>query len=253
MDQATRAASVKPPAFPYSDEFKNHIRSMLHDREGTADYDAWFHMAQARVDFQRRNFLPSLHRFVDCRDQRVLEIGCGTGPTTVVLAVQGARVVATDIDPRMTEATRLRVRDHGLSDRVESLTVDRSDRLPFADATFDLVVVNGVLEHVPPAERAGILRDLWRVVRPGGHLFVGETPNRLWPVDSHTTGLWWLHYLPARWAARYARRRHRIQPEDDLLPRGGLGCTYRRLVRAVPAAERCELNRQPDHSWLHYH
>lgn len=51
--------------------------------------------------------------------------------------------------------------------------------LPFGDRTFDLVTANMVVEHVPdPAE---FLRDIFRVLRPGGH-FLFVTPNLLSPL-----------------------------------------------------------------------
>jgi ubiquinone/menaquinone biosynthesis C-methylase UbiE len=238
-----------PDAYDYSQEFKDYILEMLKDRPAEEQRRNWYAMAMSRVAFQRRHFLPTISRFVDLKDKRVLEIGCGTGPSTVVMAACGASIEARDINERMVEAARLRVRDHGFSDRVNVQVTSDSSKLDFPDGHFDIAVVNGVLEHVHPEMRKGILHEIWRVLKGGGCLFIGETPNRLFPYDDHTTGLWGLHYLPARMAQRYAKLRKRIGPEDDLIDMGGLGCTYRELVHALPAKGVEILNLRRDVSW----
>jgi ubiquinone/menaquinone biosynthesis C-methylase UbiE len=244
------ASSAPDPTPTYSEEFKRVILVMLRDREGTPEHERWFRMAMERVESQRRYFIPSLERFTTCDGKKVLEVGCGTGPSSVAMAERGAQVVAIDIDPRMAEAARLRARDHHLDGRIEAKWVPDSSRLNFPDRSFDLIVCNGVLEHAAPQARGPLLREMWRVLRPGGHLFIGETPNRLFPKDMHTTQLWWQHYMPRGLAARYAKLRHRIQPADDLDAMGGMGCAFPQLMRALPRAEAHVLNLEPEFSWL---
>jgi ubiquinone/menaquinone biosynthesis C-methylase UbiE len=244
------SAAGEPVAFDYSEEFRALILRQLKDREGRPEHERWYRMAMTRVDFQRRHFLPALMRYTDCAERDVLEVGCGTGPSTVVMAERGARVIALDVSPSMVEAARLRVRDHGFADRAEVRLVEHTRTLDFPDARFDLVVCNGVLEHVEPAEREPIMREMWRVLRPHGHLFIGETPNRLWPIDDHTTGLWWTHYMPRNLARRYAAWRGKIKPADDLNAMGGFGCRFNELVRCVPRNEVRVLNHKPPYSWI---
>ena len=53
--------------------------------------------------------------------------------------------------------------------------VNEQPRLPFDDASFDAVLSCGVLEHVPYEE--GSVREIARVLKPGGHFFVYQLPN----------------------------------------------------------------------------
>jgi ubiquinone/menaquinone biosynthesis C-methylase UbiE len=104
-----------------------------------------------------------------------LEIGAGTGYFSLNLMQLGAleRVTATDISRGMLSTLRDSADRLGL----EVGTVEtEAERLPFDDASFDLVFGHAVLHHIPNLERA--LSEFRRVLRPGGALaFCGE-PSR---------------------------------------------------------------------------
>jgi SAM-dependent methyltransferase len=129
------------------------------------------------------------------RGKKVLEFGCHFGGTSVVLASLGARVEAVDVDRRYVELTRLNAERHGLGGRVRARLVPDTTRLPFADAEFDLVSCNSVLEYVPPRALAAVLRELDRVLAPGGHVVILGTSNRLWPYEPHSHR-WLTNYVP---------------------------------------------------------
>jgi SAM-dependent methyltransferase len=93
-------------------------------------------------------------------------------------------------------------------------------RLPFANDTFDLVFVHGVLHRTPPPRRAW-LREFWRLVRPGGHLLVTGSPGLLDPRDRQVTGLLWVPWLPSPLAFRYARFRGRFEGDREAWDRSG--------------------------------
>lgn len=106
----------------------------------------------------------------------VLDVGCNTGYGTLRFVPVARRVVGVDVSPRAIEAARARAPEG----HPEFLLTSGFD-LPFADATFDLVTSFQVLEHVPDA--IPFLRELARVVRPGGEVILA-TPNaatRLYP------------------------------------------------------------------------
>jgi SAM-dependent methyltransferase len=92
--------------------------------------------------------------------ERILEVGCGWGELAAWLAREtGAEVVATDLSPRMVELARERGVQAELADVQE---------LPFADASFDVVVAAWMLYHVPDLNRG--IAEFVRVLRPGGRL-----------------------------------------------------------------------------------
>ena len=108
---------------------------------------------------------------------RVLDVGAGTGELAVRAAALGAEVTAVDPDAGMLDLTAAalpggRVRRAGLP------------HLPFADGTFDAVLANFVVNHVPDP-RAGA-RELARVTTPGGR--VGVT---IWPSGQNTQSRLW--------------------------------------------------------------
>jgi ubiquinone/menaquinone biosynthesis C-methylase UbiE len=107
--------------------------------------------------------------------KRILDAGCGNGRYTRVLlrrADADARITGFDLSQRMLKRARRRVR----SERVSFVAADLT-RLPFADAIFDAVVCGWVLEHLPDP-RPG-LRELARVLRPGGRLLLMATEDTL--------------------------------------------------------------------------
>lgn len=103
---------------------------------------------------------------------RVLDIGCGTGQLVERLASERrvASVVGCDFSAGMLAqaAERLEARASGPV-RVALVRGDAT-RLPFADATFDAAVSTEAFHWFPDQEAA--LRELWRVIRPGGRLLL---------------------------------------------------------------------------------
>ena len=101
---------------------------------------------------------------------RVLEVGSGPGELSQRIRDElGADVVAVDISPRMVELTRAR--------GVEAIVGDVQE-LPFEDESFDCAVAAWMLYHVPDVERG--IRELARVLRPGGRLVAVTNGNDHW-------------------------------------------------------------------------
>ena len=94
---------------------------------------------------------------------RLLEIGCGMGTDLLQFARGGARCTGIDLTPRSIEITRHRF---ALYDVPGDFMIADGERLPFADASFDVVYSNGVLHHTPDTARA--VREAHRVLKAGG-------------------------------------------------------------------------------------
>jgi ubiquinone/menaquinone biosynthesis C-methylase UbiE len=104
----------------------------------------------------------------DVNGLRVLDAGCGPGLYAEALVGRGADVVAFDQSPRMVELSRERV------PTVDSRVHDFADPLDWLpDASVDLVLCALALDHVD--DRVAALRELRRVLRPGGALVVSRT------------------------------------------------------------------------------
>ncbi|HXG12013.1 MAG TPA: class I SAM-dependent methyltransferase [Gemmataceae bacterium] len=107
--------------------------------------------------------------------KRILDAGCGNGRYSRFLlrhADPDAVLTAFDLSPGMLRRARQRLR----SDRVSHIAADLT-RLPYADGSFDAIVLGWVLEHLPDP-RPG-LRELARVLRPGGKLLLMATEDTL--------------------------------------------------------------------------
>jgi SAM-dependent methyltransferase len=123
----------------------------------------------------------------DLRRRAVLDVGCGDGALTLAFARAGAASVAgCDIDPRMISRAIGRATEQR---QVVQYAVANGLRLPFADLSFDLVTVITVLAFVPDAE--GAVREMARVLKPGGVLIIGELGRwSLWAARRRVRG--WL-------------------------------------------------------------
>lgn len=129
------------------------------------------------------------------RGREVLELGCNLGATAIVLAALGAVVTAVDPNASLLDLATLNAARHGLAPRIRFLHVPDTTRLPFEDACFSWVSCNSVLEYVRPGELPGVLREIDRVLRPGGIAAILGSSNRLWPREDHSRR-WLTNYLP---------------------------------------------------------
>ena len=93
---------------------------------------------------------------------RILDIGCGNGWSTWLFRQEDHEAYGTDLHAGPLEAQRI-------DESIPYVSAD-VQRLPFADATFDLVAMHAVLEHVPRPEQA--LQECLRVLRTGGRVVI---------------------------------------------------------------------------------
>jgi ubiquinone/menaquinone biosynthesis C-methylase UbiE len=144
------------------------------DRPHSAD----FLMEESRDHWWNRDFLELMGRRLRldlCR--RVLDLGCGRGHWSRSLCVAlpaDAEVVGIDKEATWIAEAEAYRRQAGLSDRFR-YRQGFVDSLSFDDSSFDLVTCQTLLIHVPDPER--VLREMLRVLQPGGLLLVAEPSN----------------------------------------------------------------------------
>ena len=205
-------------------------------------YEKWWqHHAGKRSDWFRQDLLPRLQSRRALQGLRLLDFGCGTGSSAVVFAEAGADVVGVETHEVSIQVARQRARDLGCERNVQILQIPYltrpGDRLDLPDESFDVVTLIGVLEHMLEPERDVCAQEIWRVLKPGGELFIFDTPNRLHPFDHHTTHLWGVGWMPVALARRWAVRRGRFAANADFARRGGTGISRRRIDRLFPAKD----------------
>ena len=139
---------------------------MFHDRQAAARAGA-FQAPDYQFDDERylRHeswIAPALDALGDMRGKRVLDLGCGHGMASVVLARRGAIVTACDLSLGYVREASRRADANGVS--VRHVVCD-GERLPFADAAFERIWGNAILHHLDLSVMA---RELHRVLAPGG-------------------------------------------------------------------------------------
>ena len=160
----------------------------------------------------------------------ILDVATGTAGVAIRLAERtGARVVGTDLTETMVRQGATNLRRQRLTGQVH-LLVGRAEQLPFADGTFDALTFTYLLRYV--ADPAATLREMARVVRPGGTVASLEfmvPPRRAWRA------LWWVYTRFVLPAAGRAFGREWYEVGRFLGP--SISAFYRRQpVRSVVAA-----------------
>lgn len=163
---------------------------VYHDWEADTYDDKW------SISYDERCIAYARDRFAAVAGTRgwpygtALELGCGTG--FFLLNLKQAGVVSdghvTDISPRMVEVAQRNAAALGYE--LEGRVAD-AESIPYPDDTFDLVVGHAVLHHIPDVELA--LREVLRVLRPGGRFVFAGEPTRVgdWYARRLGQATWW--------------------------------------------------------------
>ncbi len=235
-------------------EIKNSIQTKYHQGwRGEENYSKEFYEEElegqlhGRLDRDRRVIIPWLDDAVRLKDKRILDIGCGTGSSTVALAEQGARVIGVDLDDGSLRVAADRCKIYGVDAQIRALNA-ADIRTTFAPESFDIVIFFACLEHMTESERLTSIKDVWETLPAGGLMVVVETPNRLWYFDNHTAMLPFYHWLPNEVAYKYAKFSPRVNfrelyndydaPSEMQFLRRGRGVSFHEFeIATKPARE----------------
>ena len=106
-------------------------------------------------------------------DAHLLDVACGSGGPALFIAKEiGCRVIGVDINEAGIAAAQQAAEAQRLRDRASFQHIDAGQRLPFEDATFDAIISIDAMNHF--GNRAELLRDWWRVLRPGSRFLFSD-------------------------------------------------------------------------------
>lgn len=163
---------------------------LYHDWEaGTYDEKWSISYDQRCIDYARDRFT-TIAGSRGWPYRTALELGCGTGFFLLNLMQAGVASsgFVTDISPGMVQVAMRNARGLGLD--VTGRVAD-AETIPYDDDSFDLVVGHAVLHHIPDVELA--LREVLRVLRPGGRFVFAGEPTRYGDVIARKLSqfTWW--------------------------------------------------------------
>ena len=236
--------------------YSERLIRLLIERKGLDRAPLYFPFKETRG----RHFLERLFAYLrarGARDLSVLEVGCSAGHVTEYLDDQDlvGAIWTFDVDGAFAEITRLKVDELGLGKVREVLHLGDAEttRLPLADGAFDLVLAVGVIEHLPARQRHRYVDEYYRVLRPGGHIAVLDTPNRAFPLETHSVGLPGVQWLPPRLAFRYARafrgRRLRGVPFAEFDAAAWRNAAWREILPSRGAAGLTDVTEDAGYGW----
>ena len=134
---------------------------------------------EKRWPTQQGKYVNSVHRTIilgmqeNWKNEKILELGVGTGRVTLMIAKRGAVVTGIDSSPTMLEKTRNKLGERELNERIQLINASVYS-LPFKNCCFSGCVSINVFSHLPNYEN--VILEVSRVLKPGG-FFVANYPN----------------------------------------------------------------------------
>ena len=182
-----------PQTYTPKDYWSGVAGSGAHDASGYApvlhpDAPAWFNALVDRL--QERAWKRGLAWAAPAPGARVLDVGCGTGRWLRRYSELKLNAYGVDATPGMLQ--------RALELRTDCPVVAApAQRLPFQDEAFDLVSAVTVVQHVPADAQSEVLREMARVLRPGGHLMLLELTRGSGPHVFPRTPKDWIQQVKA--------------------------------------------------------
>lgn len=112
-------------------------------------------------------------KYVEFKNKKVLDVGCGVGMFLNQFKKLGAEVYGIDIDKKKVAIAQ---------EKFVNVQVAHAEDMPFRKGTFDIIWLHEVIEHVDDDSKT--ISECFRILKPGGKLVI-FAPNRLWPFETH--------------------------------------------------------------------
>lgn len=189
---------------PYASDFRQLIKRGagtldIHDRtsgkyaEEIEAFDELIDREVGRVEVHLNSFCKTL-KAAGIKGSRALDLGCGTGATTVAMALDKtlgfSELIGADPNGLSLDAARARMQSHGLkTSELDFLKIEAGKPLPFEDGHFDVVTCVSVLEYIDHLDhRRAIIQEMIRVTKAAGSIVL-ITPNP-YRLRSYHTDEW---------------------------------------------------------------
>jgi len=187
---------------PYRSQFIDLIRKGagtldIHDTEADTPftltvpaYEALVEREVQRVDIHVHSFNAIIETYIGQADS-ILDVGCGTGATTVAMAlseiIDAKEVIGADPNDLSLQAAAVRAKGYDrAAQRCAFQKIEPGKQLPYDAGRFDVTTCVSVIEYVRRIpERYELVQELVRVTRPGGYIVL-ITPNPFRVRDYHT-------------------------------------------------------------------
>ncbi|MGR3807453.1 demethylmenaquinone methyltransferase / 2-methoxy-6-polyprenyl-1,4-benzoquinol methylase [Pasteurella testudinis DSM 23072] len=193
-----------------------------------------FHSVADKYDLMNDLLSFGVHRVwkrftIDCsgvrKGQKVLDLAGGTGDFSAKfsrIVGESGQVVLADINDSMLQVGRDKLRNLGVVGNVEYVQAN-AEALPFADNTFDCIIISFGLRNVTDKDKA--LRSMYRVLKPGGRLLVLEFSKPILDPLSKLYNFYSFNILPKvgevvvndSESYRYLAESIRMHPNQDTL------------------------------------
>jgi 2-polyprenyl-3-methyl-5-hydroxy-6-metoxy-1,4-benzoquinol methylase len=158
----------------------------------------WNRVADAyeHIDYDGPDYKANLQILLECtgepRNKTYCEVGSGTGTTSAMLASLGANVTLIDHSPKALSFTKSLFSKLHLKG---NYCLMDAFNLGITVASFDVVWNGGVIEHFYDSDKINLIREMWRILRPGGVLCIlapnqFDLPFVLYKFVAERLGLW---------------------------------------------------------------
>ena len=176
---------------------KAGMATAMHFSELDRKSRAQMYTAYSRFEYEKTDrFLARFPNPPKLEGKRVLDFGCRNGGAVVRYAMLGAtEVIGLDVDADMFPPARDLAREFHVADKID-FRVSNDETLPVESGSIDIVLTEDVMEHVRNPET--MLRELMRVLKPGGGLYSRFGPMWLHPHGVHLWDVFpgpWTHVL----------------------------------------------------------
>jgi len=194
-----------------------------------------------RLEMYRSIMIPWLDSIHPLKGAKVLEIGCGTGCSTVSLCEQGADVCSIDICEDSLAVAKKRTEIYKLTSQFINLSAENI-KSKFSGG-FDFIIFSASIEHMTYSERINAIKAVFEIIDENKYVVIFDTPNRLWCIDNHTSLEPFFHWLPDSLAIDYAKYTNRYDFDERFtknndenlicLARCGRGLSYHEFEVAL--------------------